>query len=439
MVTIKDVEKGSRAYKAGIRSGDILTAVNGFEINDVLDYRYYTVSKKLRFSLMRDGNPFEVSVSKRDEDEEPGLTFETYLMDRQHSCKNGCVFCFIDQNPKGMRDSIYFKDDDERLSYFFGNYVTLTNLTDEEAARIVKMRISPVNISVHTTDPELRVKMMKNKNAGKCLRYLRQFYDGEIEMNCQIVLCRGLNDGENLIKTLRDLSVFAPYVRSIAVVPAGLTAHREGLYPLSDFSEEESARVIETIDSIGEENLKRYASRLCYASDEWYLRARQPIPDETYYDEYPQLENGVGMIRLMDSEIDAELERLSDEKVEPCAPRDVSVVTGEAAFGFISGAVKKITAKYPALHCRVFLAKNLFFGGGVTVAGLLTGSDLVAALQDQKSLLGRTLYIPEVMLRHEKDLFLDNMTVGELSAALGVDVVPISSDGADFVRTLLGC
>ena len=435
MVTVKEVEKGSYAHKAGILAGDILISVNSNEINDVLDYRYYTTEKKLTLKIHRESELFDVKITKKDEYDELGLGFETYLMDKQHSCRNGCIFCFIDQNPKGMRETIYFKDDDSRLSFFFGNYVTLTNLSECEVERIIKMRISPVNISVHTTNPELRVQMMKNKNAGECLRYLDKFRDGEISMNCQIVLCKGINDGKELEKSLRDLSAYYPFVQSIAVVPAGLTAHRKGLYPLDIFDANDSKEVIALIDSIRKENHEKHGVSLCYASDEWYLKAGIELPDDEYYEEYPQIENGVGMIRSMDGEIDFEIENLLLDKIT-VGERKNSVVTGEAAYDFIKKSVEKITDKWYNISCNVYKAKNLFFGGGVTVAGLLTGSDLVTALSGKE--LGETLYIPSVMLRHEGDKFLDDMTLDELSQKLRVSVCPIRSDGAEFVQSILG-
>lgn len=436
MVTVQNVEKGSYAAKAGILPKDVLLSVNGNEIIDVLDYRYYTTEKKLLLTFSRNGESFEAKINKKDPYDEVGLEFETYLMDKQHSCKNKCIFCFIDQNPPGMRESIYFKDDDDRMSFFFGNYVTLTNLSDREVDRIIKMRISPVNISVHTTNPELRVKMMKNKHAGECLRYLKRFYDGGISMNCQIVLCKNINDGEELDRSLRELSAYAPLVESIAVVPTGLTAHREKLFPLEPFLPEDCEKVIAQINKIGEENLKKHGARLCYASDEWYITAGKPLPNEDYYEEYPQIENGVGMIRSMDTEIDDEIAAMEDEGFVLDTPRRVSVVTGEAAFEFIKNAVEKITKKWYNLECFVYVAKNLFFGGGVTVAGLLTGSDLVTALEGKE--LGDILYVPAVAVRHEGHIFLDDMTTEGLSEKLGVPVEPLDSDGSAFVRTLLG-
>ena len=436
MVKICGVEKNSYADKAGIKVGDQLISVNGNGIVDVLDYRFYIMDKKITVEVDREGEKLSFPIKKKDEYDDIGLEFETYLMDKKHSCKNKCIFCFIDQNPHGMRESIYFKDDDSRLSFFFGNYVTLTNLSDEEVDRIIKMRISPVNISVHTTNPELRCKMMKNPNSGTSLKYLQRFRDGEIMMNCQIVLCKGVNDGDELKKTLSDLCALYPYVESIAVVPAGLTGHRDGLYPLEPFTKEDSEKVLEIINAQGDFNLGHIGQRLVYASDEWYLKAERDIPDFEYYEEYPQLENGVGMLRSMGDEVEDELEWLVEDGFELQCERRVSVVTGEAAYGFIKECTEKIMSKHPKLKCNVFCAKNEFFGGSVTVAGLLTGSDMLKALCGKD--LGEELFIPCNTLRHEKDLFLDNMSVTEFSEKLGVKVTPNENNGSDFVRKILG-
>ncbi len=436
MVKITGIEKGSYADRAGIRVGDFLISVGGNIIRDVLDYRFFIIEKKLSVQVMRDGKELSFDIKKKDEYDDIGLEFETYLMDKKHSCKNKCVFCFIDQNPKGMRESIYFKDDDTRLSFFFGNYVTLTNLSDEEVDRIIKMRISPVNISVHTTNPELRVQMMKNPHSGTSLKYLQRFYDGEIMMNCQIVLCKGINDGEELVKTLSDLSALMPYVESIAVVPAGLTAHREGLCELLPFDKSDSEEVLRIIDRQGRENLEKYGKRLVYASDEWYLKAEREIPPFEYYEEYPQIENGVGMIRSMADEVDDELLYLSEEDFELAGERQVSIVTGEAAYEFIKDCASKVCTQYPKLSCKVYMSKNNFFAGSVTVAGLLTGSDMLSVLEGKA--LGEELFIPGCTLRHEGDLFLDNMSIDEFSEKLGVRVTPSENDGHSFVRMLLG-
>ncbi len=436
MVRIKSVLPNSLCAKAGICENDFLIKVNGNEITDVLDYKYYTSDKKLTLLLSRNDVPFEKEIRKKDEYDDLGLEFESYLMDKQHCCKNKCIFCFIDQNPCGMRDTVYFKDDDSRMSFFYGNYVTLTNLSQKDIDRIIKMRISPVNISVHTTNPELRVKMMKNKFAGESLKYLDDFYKGQIMMNCQIVLCKNVNDGKELERSLSDLAKYYPFVESIAVVPSGLTCYREGLFKLEEFSPDDCNEVISIIDKYGAENLEKFGTRLVYASDEWYVRAGKNIPKSDYYEEYMQLENGVGMIRSMSDEIDDEIDYLSEIGFLPEKDRKVSVVTGEAAYKFISESVEKIKNKWYNFNCSVYLAKNLFFGGGVTVAGLLTGSDLVSALSDKD--LGNTLFIPSVMLRHEKDKFLDDMTVPELSEKLGVEICDISNDGREFTDKILG-
>ena len=436
MVKICGVEKNSYADKAGIKAGDSLVSVSENIIKDVLDYRFYIIDKKITVEVCRDGEQLSFDIKKKDEYDDIGLEFETYLMDKKHSCKNKCIFCFIDQNPKGMRESIYFKDDDSRLSFFFGNYVTLTNLSDQEVDRIIKMRISPVNISVHTTNPELRCMMMKNPNSGASLKYLEKFRDGGIMMNCQIVLCKGVNDGDELKKTLSDLCNLYPHMESIAVVPAGLTGHREGLYELLPFTKEDSEKVLDIINAQGDMNLAHIGQRLVYASDEWYLKAERNIPDFKYYEDYPQLENGVGMIRSMGDEVDDELYELSEDGFELAGERQVSVVTGEAAYSFIKECAQKIMKQYPNLKCNVYCAKNEFFGGSVTVAGLLTGSDMLAALEGKE--LGEELFIPESTLRHEKDLFLDNMSISEFSEKLGVKVTPNENSGGGFVRAILG-
>lgn len=436
MVRIVGVEKNSYADKVGILAGDMLVSVSNNPIKDVLDYRFYMIDKKITVEVLRDGEELSFTIKKKDEYDDIGLEFETYLMDKKHSCKNKCIFCFIDQNPEGMRDSVYFKDDDSRLSFFFGNYVTLTNLTDEDVDRIIKMRISPVNISVHTTNPTLRVSMMKNPNSGTSLRYLEKFKSGGIMMNCQIVLCKGINDGKELEKSLSDLSALYPYVESIAVVPAGLTAHRNGLCELQPFDKNDSLSVIDIIDRQGQYNLKKHGKRLVYASDEWYLKSELEIPHFEYYEEYPQLENGVGMIRSMEDEVDSELLFLSEDEFQMDCDRTVSIVTGEAAYDFIKRCAEKVCESFPRLKCNVYCAKNKFFGGSVTVAGLLTGSDMLTALDGKE--LGEELFIPECTLRHEKDLFLDNMSIEDFAERLGVTVTPSANGGASFVSLLLG-
>ena len=435
MVEITGIEKNSAAAKAHILPGDILVSINGNPITDVLDYRFYITEKKLDIELDRRGETVHVSIKKPQYDD-IGLEFATYLMDKKHSCKNKCVFCFIDQNPKGMREDIYFKDDDSRLSFFFGNYITLTNLTDADIDRVIKMRISPINISVHTTNPELRVKMMKNKNAGSSLRFLDRLRDGNISMNAQIVLCKGLNDKAELDRTLNDLSAYYPHIESIAVVPSGLTKHRDGLYPLEPFTKEDARALIDQVDRKRAANREAFGERIIQAADEWYLKAELPLPDESYYDGYPQLDNGVGCITNQRNEIDAEIEALTEDGFSLADAREVSVVTGMAAYDFIADAARKIEKSFPGLKIHVYGVVNRFFGETITVSGLLTGGDMADFLADKP--LGQTLFIPAVTLRHEGDLFLDNMSLEEFTQKLGVPVVPITNDGAEFTDKLTG-
>ena len=326
MVKIKEVTAGGIAAKANILAGDVLESINGHEIRDVLDYRFYLTDTDVRLSLVRNGNAYAVRINKGEYDD-IGLEFETPLMDQKHCCANRCVFCFIDQLPQGMRESLYFKDDDDRLSFLHGNYVTLTNLRDADIDRLITMHISPVNVSVHTTNPELRVKMMKNKRAGEVLSYLGRLADAGITLCTQIVLCKGLNDRAELDRTMRDLAAYHPALRSCAIVPVGLTKHREGLYPLELFSPEECAAVIEQVNAFGEECLEKYGTRRFYCSDEFYVRASLPLPSEDYYEDYSQIENGVGMLTSLESEFDFELQYLDEWLEQFRAPRTVSLVT----------------------------------------------------------------------------------------------------------------
>ena len=435
MVRIFDVEKNSPAQKAGILPGDFLISVNGNEICDVLDYRFYITEKKLKIELERNGERLFVQV-KKDQYDDIGLEFETYLMDEKHSCTNKCVFCFIDQNPKGMREMCYFKDDDSRMSFFYGNYVTLTNMKKADVERLIKMRISPINISVHTTNPDLRCKMMNNRFAGQVLEYLDMFHKAGISMNCQIVLCKNLNDGKELERTLDDLAKLFPSVESVAVVPSGLTKHREGLYPLEEFTKEDAKEVIKLVNSKRKEFEEKLGHQIVQCSDEWYLKAGIELPDEDYYDGYPQLDNGVGLIRSMDMEIDFRIEELCDEGFKLDKPRKISSVTGKAAYDFISRKAKQLEEAFEGLEYRVYLCENEFFGHSVTVAGLLTGIDIYNRLKGEE--LYEELIIPSVMLRHEGDLFLDNMSIDELSEKLGVKITPVLTNGDDFVNAALG-
>ena len=435
MVKITSVEPASRAEKHGILPGDTLLAINNNEINDVLDYRFYLTECKVKVTVMRDGEEISVTIKKGEYDD-IGLDFETPLMDKKHTCKNGCIFCFIDQNPEGLRESLYFKDDDSRLSFIHGNYVTLTNMTEKDVERIIKMRISPINVSVHTTNPELRVKMMKNKNSGKVLSYLNDFAEAGLKISAQIVLCRGINDGEELMRSMRDLAALYPAVSSVAVVPAGLTKFREKLYPLTDFTKDEAADVIDMINSFGDEHYKNHGTRLIYAADEFYLKADREIPTADYYEDYPQLENGVGMLRSFSDEFGMALEDVIEFASGNTEERTVSLVTGTASYPTLKQLSDKLMSICPKLTINIYEIINNFFGTSITVSGLLTGKDICEQLQGKP--LGDELLIPENSLRHGEEVFLCGMTVSEMSDRLSVPVRATGADGYQLVEDILG-
>ena len=431
-VIIKSVDSKSPAEKAGLKAGDTLISINKNDIMDVLDYRFYQNNAKLKIEYIDDKGKIKHKRIKKQDYEELGLNFETYLMDKQHSCLNKCVFCFIDQLPKGMRDSLYFKDDDSRLSFLFGNYITLTNITEHEIERIIKMHISPINISVHTTNPELRVKMMKNKNAGKVLSVIKRFNDAGIKINCQLVLCPGYNDGEELKRTLSDLTELQN-AECIAAVPVGLTKYRDGLEDLVPFNPITAAETIDIIDRYGEECIKKYGSRRIYASDEFYLLAKRQMPDADYYGEFLQLENGVGLWALLLKEA---TDAIAEEEYKLKQKRKISVVTGVAAYPLITEIVDKCKQKWDNLECKVYKIKNNFFGEKITVAGLVTATDIKEQLKGE--ILGEELLIPAVMLRKEGDMFLDSITLNELSRDLDVKITPVDNDGYLLIDALLG-
>lgn len=430
-VIIKGVTVGSPAYKAGITSGEILSELNGNEIVDVLDYRFYQNERKLTVKLQSpNGGTREVTVVKPEYDE-LGLEFETYLMDKQHSCRNKCIFCFIDQLPQGMRDSLYFKDDDSRMSFLFGNYITLTNLTEHEIDRIIKLHISPVNVSVHTTDPELRCKIMGNRFAGKSLEILWRLCDAGISVNCQLVLVPGWNDGDALRKSLADLIKY-PSVGSIACVPVGLTGHREGLCELESFNKTTAADVVDITEEFGEKTVKMYGERRVFAADEFYLAAERKMPEASHYGDFLQLENGVGMWAMLKSECDEAMENIEPPK----AMRKITVATGEAAYPLISNIVDKVSEKWHNLDCKVLAIKNNFFGGKITVTGLVTGTDIIDQSKDKD--LGSELLISSSMLRNEGDMFLDSITVKEAEQALNVKFRVVDNDGWSLIAALAG-
>ena len=429
--TISSVDPGSLADLAGVRPGETVLKVNRHEINDVLDFKYHSESKKAVL-LLQSENGKTRKVKIKNPDFQPlGLNFEEYLMDKARRCANNCVFCFIDQLPKNMRETLYFKDDDARLSFLQGNYVTLANLSEREVQRIIDLKISPMNISVHTTNAELRVKMLRNKNAGECLNIMRRFADAGIKMNCQIVCCPGLNDGDELIRTMMTLTVLYPHVDSVSIVPVGITKHRDGLYPLSPVTKKKAKEIIDIVDNYGDEFAKNVGRRIFYCSDELYLRAGRPIPDTEYYDDYPQYENGVGLMRSLSDEFESALKILDEDPVSY-----FSVATGEAAAPFIEGLIEKMGEKCLNAHGTVYPIKNNFLGETVDVAGLVSGGDILQQLKGKD--LGRRLLIPAVMLRHGGDVFLDDVSLDELSAQLGVPVIPVPNDGGALLDAMLG-
>lgn len=429
-VTIKSVEKGSPADRAGVKPGDVLASINGNGITDVLDYRFYMIDERLELELLRP-EPVAVRVVKA-EYEDLGLGFGTYLIDRQHTCRNRCVFCFVDQLPKGLRRSLYFKDDDSRMSFLFGSYVTLTNMQEEDVRRIVKMRLSPVNISVHTTDPELRVRMMNNRRAGEVLRYLPILTGGGIRVNAQLVLCPGLNDGDALRRSLSDLLALGDNLQSIALVPVGLTRHREGLYPLRTMTPAEAAACIDIAEEYGEKSREETGLRRVYCADELFILAGRPMPEYGYYDDFSQLENGVGTVALTRRQFSEALAELPASR----KAADASLVCGVAAAPYLEAMFASAAEKFPNLRARVYAVPNQLFGDTVTVTGLLCGRDILDFLKGKP--LGERLLLPDVTLRHEQDRFLDDMTLPEFRAALPVPAVVCSADGGEMLRAALG-
>ena len=434
MVKITDVEPSSLAEKNGVLAGDALISINDNLINDVLDYRFYLAEESVCLKLLRDAE-FSVTI-KKGEYEDIGLGFETPLMDKKHSCKNGCVFCFIDQNPEGLRDSLYFKDDDSRLSFIHGNYITLTNMTDADVERIVKMRFSPINISIHTTNPDLRVKMMKNKRAGEVLGYLSRFKEAGLTMCGQIVLCKGLNDGEELMRSLSELSEYFPSLSSVAIVPAGLTKHRDKLYPLTAFTKEEAEAVIDAVNAFGDEHKKRHGTRLFFVADEFYLKAEREIPEADYYEGYPQLENGVGMLRSFSDEFNVAVEDIKSYKKRVKKKRWVTVVTAVASYPLIKRLSEIAERLIPKLKINVVKVINRFFGESITVSGLLTGKDIYEALQGME--LFDEVIIPGNALRYPEMDFLCGTELSSLSEKLGVKITPSGEDGFAFLDAVVG-
>ena len=429
-VKIYDVTTGSHADKAGIKKGETLLSINSNEIVDVLDYRFYQVNRKLTLEVADEDKNVRTIEMTKGEYEEIGLEFETYLMDKQHSCRNKCIFCFIDQLPKGMRESLYFKDDDSRLSFLFGNYITLTNITEHEIDRIIKMHISPINVSVHTTNPELRCKMMNNRFAGDTLKYLKRFADAGITLNCQIVSCPGINDGDELVRTLTDLENLG--VNMTAIVPVGLTRYRENLYPLVPYNKETAGQTIDIIEKMGDECVKKHGRRIFFPGDEFYLLAEREIPSPEFYEDFSALEDGIGMIAYLTDDVGWKLEELdADESL--C--HRVTIACGEGVFPYMKRIMSMINEKFPNITINTRAIKNNFFGGGVNVSGLVTGGDLIDQLRGDD--LGDRLIIPSSMLRFENDLFLDDVSTDDVERELGVTLVPVNNNGNDLVEAVI--
>ncbi len=430
-VIISNVLISSPASKALIVENDKLISINGNKINDVLDYMFFSCNKELELAIKsKDDIKRIVKISKK-EYEDLGLCFEDYLMDKQKHCQNKCIFCFIDQLPKGLRKTLYFKDDDIRLSFLMGNYISLTNLNEQDIRRIIKLKISPINISVHTTNTTLRKKMMNNDNATSINDIMKRFAFACIEMKCQIVVCKGINDKDELKKTLNDLFSFYPFVSSVSVVPVGLTKYREGLFPLSPLNIDDAKEIIKITETFSNKCFEKTRTRFAFIADELFLKANQPIPDYEYYEEYSQLENGVGLMALFQEEfLNSYIKKKENDKTN-----HISIVTGVSAYPLIKKLVAKACEKWHNLHCEVYPIVNNFFGETVNVAGLITGNDLIEQLKDKP--LGDKLLIPSVMLRYEKDMFLDNVTIDKIESKLNAKVKIIDIDGKDFLNNLI--
>lgn len=428
---ISMVYPGSIAEEIGLVPGDRILKINGTTLNDVLDYMFLTADDVLELEVLKANG--ETEIIEVETDYEPlGADFENALMDAPKSCRNKCIFCFIDQLPKGMRETVYFKDDDARLSFLQGNYITLTNLSDADLERIIRMHISPVNVSVHTTNPALREKMLCNRFAGNVYARMQRLAENQITMNCQIVLCPGINDQAELDRSLTELAALSPFVNSISVVPVGLTRYREGLYPLKAFDKASSLAVIEQVEAYQQAFLQKYGKRIVFLSDEFYLTAQKPLPPAEAYEEFYQIENGVGLMASMQAEFDEALSEVEITRLD----RTVSIATGEAAADFIRGLAAALEARVEGLKIQVFPIRNEFFGGGVNVSGLVVGGDIVRQLKGKK--LGKRLFIPSAMLRTGDDVFLDDLTLSGLSDALSVPVCPVDNDGVQFIEKILG-
>ena len=429
---IKDVAEGSAAWEAGIKAGDELCLINGSGIEDIFDYQYECADTEVEMTIRHKDGSIETYFLEKAEDEDPGLIFDDGIMDDYKRCRNKCIFCFIDQMPAGMRDTLYFKDDDSRLSFLQGNYVTLTNMSDQDIERIIRYNLEPINISFQTTNPGLRNKMMGNRFAGEALKKAERLFEAGVRMNGQIVLCRGINDGAELDRSISDLSRYIPHLESLSVVPVGLSRYREGLYPLEPFDGEAATQVIGQIEDWQDRIFKEHGTHFVHASDEWYLTTGKALPEAGRYDGYLQLENGVGMVRLLLDEIDEELGSLKTSRRKD----SFSIATGKLIFPVIKGIVDRMREYFPDVDAKVYPVINHFFGESITVSGLLTGQDIADQLRDKE--LGSRLYLPENLLRSRTETLLDDMTLSGLSDALQVPIGIVKSDGVSFVDIFKG-
>lgn len=435
---IKKILPGSIAEEFELAPGDRLISINGHEIEDIFDYQFYAEDTYIEILIEKpDGEQWILEIDK-EEDEDLGIEFDNGLMDEYRSCHNKCIFCFIDQMPKGMRDTLYFKDDDSRLSFLQGNYVTLTNMSDHDLDRIIQYHLSPINISFQTMNPELRCKMLNNRFAGEALKKVDRLNEAGIEMNGQIVLCKGVNDGEELAFSIREMMRYIPNLQSVSVVPVGLSKYRDGLFPLEPFTREDAREVLSTIHHYQNESYQKYGNHFIHASDEWYILAGEELPQEENYDGYLQLENGVGMMRLLLNEFEEAVKELQ-EKISAgtldFSSREISMATARLAYPFIRDMAARMMEMVPGLMIHVYEIRNDFFGEMITVSGLLTGQDLIAQLTGRE--LGEALYLPQNVLRSGEEVFLDDVTVTEMEKALQVKVDIIKSSGRDFVNAVL--
>lgn len=429
---IKEVLSGSIAEELGLEPGDRLLAINDEEIEDVFDYHYYVNDEELVLLVEKaDGEQWELEIEK-DLEEDLGIVFEQGLMDEYRSCRNKCIFCFIDQMPQGMRDTLYFKDDDSRLSFLQGNYITLTNMSDHDIDRIIRYHLEPINISFHTTNPELRCRMLHNRFAGDALKKIDRLYEAGIQMNGQIVLCKGFNDGEELERSIRDMSTYLPYLQSVSVVPVGLTKYRDGLEPLEPFTKEDALQVLETIHRWQKKLYEEHGLHFIHAGDEWYILAGMEVPEEERYDGYLQLENGVGMLRLLENEFEETYAYLEGDDKE----RELSMATGILSYPYICKMAERLQEKYTRTKIHVYAIRNDFFGERITVSGLITGQDLIGQLKDKE--LGSRLLLPCNMFRSGEEVFLDDITLKQVEETLQVKADIVKSSGQDFVNSVIG-